>query len=93
MTVFAKDPASTVDYSVDWSDWLASDELITNTLWDIVPIEPLGLVTGVEQAGSAVRSVTVSGGVAGNVYRLACTISTDAGRTVARGMTIRCLER
>ena len=93
MTVFAKDPASTVDYSVDWSDWVRTGEAINSTVWDIVPLEAGGLAAGGEFASAAVRGVYVSGGIAGNLYRLSCTIATDQGRVVARGMTIRILER
>ncbi len=93
MNMHAKDPASTVDYSFDWSAWLTSGETIADANWRI---EPAGegapeLLNPVE-AGPQ-RGIHVSGGMRGHRYRLTCTIETDAGRTGERSLTLYVTER
>ena len=93
MTLYAKDPASTVDYSIDWTAWLTGGEAITSAQW---AIEPAGegaptLSTPVD-AGTR-QGIHVSGGVRGHRYRLTCTAQTDAGRTGERSLTLYVTER
>lgn len=92
MTVFAKDPASTVDYSFDWSGWLTSGEVINTAVWSVDPASNDAPVLGTEIAAGSVRGIYVSGGVAGHRYRLACKIETDAGRVAERSLTLRVME-
>ncbi|TNE60829.1 MAG: hypothetical protein EP335_17470 [Alphaproteobacteria bacterium] len=90
MPVFAKDPASRVDYSFDWSAWLSAGESIESALWTIEPEAALNLEDTL--SAGAVEGVFVSGGTAGERCRLSCRISTDAGRTAERSLAIRVME-
>jgi len=92
MTVFAKDPAATLDYSFDWSAWLAPGETITTDSWAVEPAGVGAPMLGVETVTGATRAVLVSGGTAGHRYRLSCHIETDAGRTAERSATLRVME-
>ncbi|MEX0299200.1 MAG: hypothetical protein AB3N28_09025 [Kordiimonas sp.] len=92
MTVFAKDPASTVDYSFDWAGWLTSGEQISSATWSVDPISANAPTLGTEIAAGTTRGVYVSGGVAGHRYRVACKIETDAGRVAERSLTLRVME-
>jgi len=92
MTVFAKDPASTVDYSFDWSGWLTSGELITSAIWSLDPTSANAPALGTEIAVGSTRGIYVSGGTAGYRYRLACKVETDAGRVAERSLTLRIME-
>ncbi|NVJ71383.1 MAG: hypothetical protein HWE08_13560 [Alphaproteobacteria bacterium] len=93
MTLYAKDPDSTVDYSFDWAAWLTADETITATSWTISPSDSGAPNLGAQTAAGTVQGIFLSGGVAGNRYRLTCHIETDAGRTGERSLTLRIMER
>ncbi|UTW56183.1 hypothetical protein [Kordiimonas sp. SCSIO 12610] len=92
MTVFAKDPSSEVDFSVDWSDWLVDGEAITSTAWAVAPVEENGLILGVNVDNGNARGVYTSGGVRGHRYRLSCLIGTSDNRTAERSLSIRVME-
>ena len=92
MTVFAKDPSSTLDYSFDWSGWLAPGEAITANSWSLYPTDAGAPMLADSQQTGAVTAVNVSAGTRGNRYRLTCQINTDAGRTVERSTAIRVME-
>jgi hypothetical protein len=93
MSVFAKDPQSEVDFSLDWTDWITSGEVITSALWSIDPSDVSAPTLGASQSSGSVQSVYVSGGVPGSRYRLSCQIQTDAGRTADRSLTLRIMEQ
>ncbi len=93
MTVFAKAPDARVDFSLDWSDWLADGETITAASWRVDPDEAGGFVLDGQIDAGAVQGIHVSGGTAGNIYRLICQITTSEGRVVERGMSIKVMER
>jgi len=92
MTVFAKDPSSTLDYSFDWSGWLAPGETITSPSWTVEPASGSApVLSGAMQVGE-VTAITVAGGAMGNRYRLSCQIETDQGRIAERSAAIRVME-
>lgn len=93
MTIYLKGPASSVDYSLDWSSWLASEEAITSTIWSIEPSDASAPTLGLETETGATRSVFIAGGMPGQRYRLTCRIQTDGARTVDRSLIIRIAER
>ena len=81
-----KDPAAVLDYSLDWSDWLGADTIATSA-WTV----GAGLTkVSDDSAGPAATYTTVwvSGGVNGTAYSCANTITTAAGRTNKRTITI-----
>lgn len=90
MTLFAKDPTATIDYSFDWSSWLTGGEAITATNWSVTPATNLSL--GSEVISENTRGVFVSGGEPGERYRLSCQIETDAGRVAEQSATLRIME-
>jgi hypothetical protein len=92
MTVFAKDPSSDVDFSVDWSDWLLDDETITSTTWGVTPVEENGLTLGVNVDNGSARGVFTAGGVIGHRYRLSCLITTTENRQAERSLSVRVME-
>lgn len=90
-TLHAKDPQAMLDYGMDWSAWLASDEAIVESLWRAEPEGGLSL-SGEGHDASASR-VTVAGGVPRHVYCLVNGITTSLGRSDERSITIRIVER
>ena len=80
---FTKDPSATLDYTIDWSEWLGTDEII-DTAWT-VPSE----LTNVKNTNSeTTATIWLSGGSVGITYYVECEISTDQGRIDSRELTI-----
>ena len=86
---FVKDPNAVLDYAVDWSGWLASGETISTSDWTVE--------TGLEEDSSSntttVATVWLSGGTAGEIYRVVNRITTNQTRTDDRTLLIKVLER
>lgn len=93
MTIYPKDPASAVDFSVDWAEWLTAGEAITSAVWSIAPQGAGAPTLGQTTDGGAVQGVFVSGGTLGHRYRLTCHIETDAGREADRSLNLRIMEQ
>ena len=83
-----KDPADRLDYSHDWTAWLDGDT-ITSSAW----AAPAGVTTDTPSNTTTTTRVWVSGGTAGNVYRITNTITTAGGRTAERSIPIRVQDR
>jgi hypothetical protein len=91
-----KDPDDVIDYWFDWTEPLAGfpSDAIATVAWRAAPDVPAPLVIGAQAAsGAALRGVFVSGGASGTEYRLTCTITTVAGRTLERSARLYVEER
>ena len=83
-------PGADLDYSIDWSAWLAAGEKITASEWTAA--------TGISLSRKTVELFKITtafaaGGVAGNDYTLTNTITTSAGRIDSRTITLQCRAR
>jgi len=87
--LFRHDPNAVLDYSRDWSEWLADGETITTSTW----VVPVGLTQGVTDNTGTLTTVWLSGGTAGMSYRVTNRVVTTGGRTDERSFTILCEER
>lgn len=85
---FAKDPDAILDFSVDWSRWLAGDEIAASE-WIVAS----GLTKTSETNSPTKTTVWLSGGDAGQSYSVTNRITTTGGRTEDRSFTIRVEER
>jgi len=83
MTTFMKDPDAVLDYSVDWSKWLAGDQIETSTWFVSNPaLQPS------DDSNTTTRTtIWLAGGVAGQ-----CMTSPNPRRP-HRANTIAFLER
>jgi len=84
-----KDPSAVLDWMFDWSDWLASGE----TIIDHTITVDTGITndSSTEDAGKV--TVWLSGGTAGENYKVACLIETSAGRKDERTIWIKVVDR
>ena len=100
MSEYIKDPDAVLDYKFDWktatngrgfTDWLASGETIIS---GVITAEA-GLTVDSYLLSDSSTSVIgwLSGGTAGDDYTVTCRITTSAGRTDDRSITIKCQER
>ena len=84
-----KDPSAVLDYVFDWTEWLATGETITD--------HTITADTGITDDGSTESDgkviVWLSGGTAGENYKVACLIETSAGRTDERTIWIKVVNR
>ena len=85
---FTKDPNAVLDYTIDWTRWLAGDQIATSE-W----IVPSGMTKMADSKTAASATVWLSGGGMGQSYTVTNRITTAAGRTEDRSFTIRVEER
>ena len=85
---FTKDPNAVLDYGIDWTRWLAGDQIATSE-WII----PTGLTKMADSKTATSATVWLSGGSVGQSYTVTNRITTAAGRTEDRSFTIRVEER
>lgn len=96
MTYKMKDPDAVLDYSVNWAQWLDTDEIITSQSVSVSPVtdtRPMQVDRSELDSTGTIVVAWVSGGETGQRYRLTFQITTDAGRTDERSMNINVLER
>jgi hypothetical protein len=87
---FTKDPQAVLDYTIDWTKWLDEvGDTIAMSTW----IVPTGLTKVTETNTTKLATVWLSGGTDGTNYTITNRITTAAGRTDDRSITIRVRER
>ena len=84
-----KDPSAVLDYAFDWTGWLAAGETIT----DHTITADTGITVDSSTESDGKVTVWLSGGTAGINYKVACLITTTAGRTDERTLWIKVVER
>ena len=92
-----KDPSAVLDYAFDWTGWLAAGETIAvdsetgEKLITITADTGITVDSWTESDGKII--VWLSGGTAGIYYKVACLITTSAGRTDERTIWIKVTNR
>lgn len=89
MSSFVKDPDATLDYTINWANWLEGDEISTS-VWTVETglTEPRPPVMDTSST-----TVWLSGGTVGVAYSVQNRISTVAGRIDDRTLTISIEEK
>ncbi len=90
---YLKDPQAELDFTFDWSPWLATGETITGYV--ITPdtgitVAPSGKAT-VQDGGRI--TVWLGGGTAEQRYSVACRVTTTAGRVDERTLRVTVTDR
>ena len=86
---FIKDPDAVLDYSVDWSKWLAGDQIQTSS-WSVS--DPA--LEAADDSNTTSRTVVwLAGGVVGQTYTVTNRITTSGGRTDERSLVIQVQDR
>lgn len=83
-----KDPDATLDYQVDWTEWLNGDVIVSAT-FDIGQ----GLTKVSETSTDTAATVWVSGGSDGDSVMVTCHVITQAGRQDDRSFRLIVRER
>ena len=87
-----KDPSAVLDYVFDWTGWLATVETI-ETITDHTITADTGITVDSSTESDGKVIVWLSGGTAGINYKVACLITTSAGRTDERTIWIKVTNR
>ena len=93
MTMIVKDPDSRIDFEFDWAIAYPDGQAITTSAWTIVPVEAGGLAVAGAAHDLMRSTVTLSGGIAGHVYRTTNRVTLSDGQIDERSMTARVEER
>lgn len=72
----SKDPNSTLDYVINWANWLAEGDTISSSTW----IVPSGLLLEASAFDDTRAVGWISGGTLGSTYTVINRIETSAGR-------------
>ena len=82
---YIKHPSATLDYTIDWSNWLADGETIVSVVWKVGD--------GVTQVSASHTSTTtliwLSGGELDNTYDISCRITTSSSRIDERAFSVQ----
>lgn len=89
MTLMLKDPAAALDYAVDWGAEYLMGDLLIQSSWDVVPVEPGGLRVVASKFDTTTAQVTAEGGVAGHLYQLTNSVVLQSGLTDSRSIVLR----
>jgi hypothetical protein len=80
-----KDPRALLDYTVDWTDWLATSAAISSSVWSADD----GVVVASSMTSAGKATCWVSGGTNGLTYTIRNWIRTDKGREDARSFRLK----
>jgi hypothetical protein len=93
MTLLLKDPAASLDYAVDWGAEYLNGYILSQSSWDVIPVEIGGVSVAATAFDAKVATVTASGGVEGHVYQLTNTVLLASGLTDSRSFVVRVEKR
>lgn len=94
-TIF-KDPKAVLDYTFDWSVWLAGISDTISSLMGAVSFtidSPSGATIVSQSNTSMTATVWIAGGTSGTLATVTCQIKTVGGRTDDRLIIIKFKER
>lgn len=93
MNYYLKNPGASLDYSFDWSPYVAAGQTIAASRWKVLPVEPGGVTALVNSFASTTALVELTGGVAGRVYRITNQVNFSDGRADERTVELRVEDR
>jgi len=86
------DPDATLDYEWDWTAWLGTDTITTAEI--ILPTgDDVTLTATPAFVDAGIVTTWLSGATLGMSYRVTCRVTTTAGRTDDRTITVSCRQR
>jgi len=92
MSFYLKDPMSSVDYAIDWSQYLDGKTIVASA-WSVAPAEEGGVAIEEASFDTDRAAARMSGGVTGHVYCLSNQVTLSDGSSDARSIALRVEER
>jgi hypothetical protein len=93
VAIFVKDPDAVIDYAVDWSAGYLVGQEVAQSLWTVAPVEPGGVTVEAATQTAGKTVATLSGGIAGHIYRITNLVRFSDGRSDERTLVVRVEER
>jgi hypothetical protein len=90
-STFIKDPDARLDYSINWTAWLATGDTIVSSDW--ASSAPTTLVVDSDSFDGTSATVVLTGGEIGETYEVRNRITTDAGWIDDRTIKIKIREK
>lgn len=81
---FTKGPDEVLDYQLDWSALLGTDDTIATSAWTVAA----GLTKDSDTRTLITTTLWVSGGTVGQAYECENQVTTAAGRTYERTISV-----
>ena len=92
-----QDPQATLDYTIDWGEWIAVNNVVVTSSWGIESIEndntPMTTSSNGFDPLLSTTYIVLSGGTVGNHYRITNTITTSNNLTEERYFRIFIRDR
>jgi hypothetical protein len=85
-----KDPDEVLDYSIDWSARMPSDDHIVTSTW---PSLPSGITVDSDEQTNTTTTLWLSGGTLGQSYSFTNRVVTLGGRTMDQTVTIKVKQK
>lgn len=90
MTMFVKDPGSSVAHAVDWDAGYLAGRSLAQSQWSVIPV---GLtLTGAQLVGGR-TSILLGGGAVGTLYRVTNRVTLSDGSSDERTLVVRVEDR
>jgi hypothetical protein len=86
---FIKDPSATLDYKIDWTQWLVVGDTISTSTWSV----PTGITKDTDTTNTTYTTIWLSGGTDGTKYTITNHVTTNTGRVDERSITIEVKNR
>ena len=86
---FLKDPSDTIDYGMDWNQFLPPTDALTNSEW----VVPSGITMTRHRFSARAAYIWLAGGTVDTTYVLTNRITSSEGRIVERSLAILVVER
>lgn len=90
-----KDPEAQLIYSMDWTDWLPTNDELATVTYTVTPSAGVNDID-IEDSGMQLGYLTyceLSKGVHGETYTVAANVTTVDGRSDTRRFRIKCKNR
>lgn len=88
-TYILKDPDASLQYGIDWSDWLTAGDNLDTATWTVETTGTNAITSTSPFILDNVSLVTLEGGQSGTIYTVANTITTDEGWTDTRRFRVK----
>lgn len=96
MEAFTKDPDANLDYTQDWSAYLAEGDTISSSEWfvaDTAATDETPVEVGIDSYTDTETLVWLSGGTTGTTYIVTNRVTTTGGRIDDRSIKIKVKEQ
>lgn len=93
MTMMVKDPGTRIDFEFDWAAAYPGGQAVMTSDWTVEPVEAGGVAVAGAAHDLMQATVTLTGGIAGHVYRITNRVTMSDGQIDERSMTMRVEER